>query len=58
VINLEIFQLGTGLVTSEPFRGKIQNFYELQYFTQFGYKAELSEFELFLQKTFKKRYFA
>jgi hypothetical protein len=30
----------------------------LQYFTQFGHMAELSETELVLQKTFKKRYFA
>jgi hypothetical protein len=30
----------------------------IQYFTQFGHMAELSESELILQKTFKKRYFA
>ncbi len=30
----------------------------LQYFIQFGLMAELSESELVLQKTFKKRYFA
>jgi hypothetical protein len=30
---------------------------ELQYFTQFGHMAKLSESEFVLQKTFKKRYF-
>jgi hypothetical protein len=31
---------------------------DIQYFTQFGHMAELSECELVMQKTIKKRYFA
>jgi hypothetical protein len=31
--------------------------HDIQYFTQFGHMAELSESELVLQKPFKKRYF-